>query len=421
MIATFSQHKKSSIFAANSIHRFVGSTFIWILFSLIVLDFFLMTVRPLQYLKITGLVTADQEPLNDKLENLYSSIKKPDFLVLGSSLPMCACVGADWEFFGKPSWTINFCERYTGSRYLDKQLSKSFTSRLTGYDLGMPACMISDDYAILRDTYDHGLHPKMIILAIAPRDFLDNSAPPVEGSRYYKFLESRKLGPQVSVNKSLSENTNEVLQQFWRYFKVRADYKNTIEFIVCSLLGRASSFSYALEGKHFHRDMLSKVKIDLNTQLLSDAKPSQKVENSLDLAIYKKRYLPFNEQRLQQELAYLEKLLALCRSQNTVAVVINMPVHPANRALLPKAEKTRVSNSIAESCRKNQAFFLDYCAESSPEDPFGARDFSDSVHLRPPAAKKLVEKLASDLNQEKDFLNALRQPSAKQQLAGANY
>src|SRR5437870_1477002 len=95
-------HKQEDKYSKPSVWRLLfASIFVWIIVCLIAVDRFLISVRPLQYVRAGGIVTADQEPLNEKLEALYSSVKTPEYLIFGSSLAVVSCVGSDWKSKGE--------------------------------------------------------------------------------------------------------------------------------------------------------------------------------------------------------------------------------------------------------------------------------------------------------------------------------
>lgn len=398
------------------IKRLWRSTFLWILICLVGFDCFLIGVRPLQYVQVRGLLTEDQEPLNDKLEQLYSAISKPNLLILGSSLPMHACFEADWIATDKPNWPTNYILRHTGSKYLNGALNKQLGLNVQGFDLGMPACMISDYDTILKDVLAHNIKPKVLLLAIAPRDFIDNMAQPIGKTRYSKFFSDRRDGLKLSLTKTPEENTEELLRHAWRFFKVRADYNRTIEFIVCSTLGRASTIFNAVAGKGYNRQMLNDITTGMSTAPYRDPEPNDQAAQN-DLVVYRKRYFPFNKKRLVAELGYLDGILAECRRQDILSIVVNMPVHPDNMRLLSNEQRDLVDTGITDICAHNGTKFININAKD-----YAGNDFSDSVHLRSKASTKFFDQLAAELKSSPYFSRELAQrlPNNKQrQIAGA--
>lgn len=379
------------------------STFIWILICLIVFDCFLVGIRPLQYIKIRGLVPADQQPLNDKLEFLHSTIVKPDMLILGSSLPMHTCFGADWLAAGKPLWPANYLFRHTGTRCFSDLLNKALGVQLTGYNVGVSAAMISDDSIILKNILDQGIKPKLIVLMVAPKDFVDNLAQPAGKSRYFNFFNERKNGIQISVSKSLAENTEAVLNYCWRYFKVRADYSRTLEFIVCSFFGRAATFYNAATGRAYTPQMLKDIEIGTSPLPYTDPPPPSVIYGDLD--VYKRRYLPFDEKRLALEISYLHDLLADCKAKGMMVLVVGMPLHPENRKLLPPPQKQALYSAIENTCRSGSATFINMI----DSDSYAANDFSDSVHMRAEASLRFFNQLTAELAKDTDFSQRLSQ------------
>ncbi|MBY0358811.1 MAG: DUF1574 domain-containing protein [Candidatus Obscuribacterales bacterium] len=386
------------------IRRLCGSTLLWIVLFLIAFDCFLISVRPLQYVQVRGLLTADQEPLNDKLESLYSAINKPNMIILGSSLPMHACFEADWLAANKPQWPTNYISRHTGSEYLNSLFSKNFAQPIHGYNLGMPACMISDSEEIFKDVLAHKIKPKILLITVAPRDFIDNMAQPVGNSRYSRFFADRRDGLNLSLAKKAEENTEELLNHAWRFFKVRADYSRTIEFIVCSSLGRASNIFNAATGRGYKRDQLSEITQGMTTAPYQDPEPGTRSASD-DLVVYRKRYLPFNEKRLSTELNHLNALLAMARQNNILPIVVSMPIHPQNLALLSNLEQDKTFASIAQVCADNNTRFINL----SDSNNYANNDFSDSVHLRSQASKRFFDELISALETDSTFSPQLSQ------------
>jgi hypothetical protein len=116
-------------------------------------------------------------------------------------------------------------------------------------------------------------------------------------------------------------------------------------------------------------------------------------------ANYKLRYLPLNEERWQLESKALEKIVALCRSNDIPLLIVAMPVSEGNRAILPHSFIEKHLAMLAQTAAATQTndkktvILLNLF-----EDPdFKADDYVDTVHLRSSGGLKLVDKLTDTI------------------------
>ena len=107
------------------------------------------------------------------------------------------------------------------------------------------------------------------------------------------------------------------------------------------------------------------------------------------IAEYKRRYRTVGERDRSVQIGFLKRLLATCHERGIKVIVVNMPLSPDNRNLLPPGFYRQFRQDIAQLVVGPDVRFLDL--GESPE--FTKGDYWDTAHLEHGGGYKVLQHL----------------------------
>lgn len=370
----------------------LSSFTIWLFVMLVGLNVFFQQVKPLQYIKTSRYVPLEQNPLVSKFPKFFDSTIHPEIIVLGSSLPMEAIARYDAEFsHNLDSTNLDAIRKYTGARYLEHLVEQKTGTKTSVFNLTCVACMTSDAEVILRRIIETGRTPKVVILGMGPRDFIDNIAPAAGKTPVCQLLSSRVTLPEIfSEKRSVDDFRDLLIGQMVYIYKVRGDYKTMLTGWACDLVSHpADLFESKMKNLPAPDAALAK-----GPQTNNNNSNKNKRSQFADLPEWKERYSPANFKRFEAEKASFEKMLSNCHDKGIKVIVVNMPVTEQNRALIPGNLYDRYCQEVCTLPSEYGFEMIDL--NSSPS--FTTSDFYDSAHLNAGGGKKVQDILVSSVN-----------------------
>lgn len=363
----------------------------WLVVCLVGLDWIIQTVKPLQYIKTTRYVPLEQNPLVSKLPAFFDSNKRPQLLVLGSSLPMEAIARYDAQFTGSfDENNLDAVRKYTGASYLEHLIAEKNGTSMTAFNLTCVACMASDAELILRRVVEAGRAPQIVIFGIGPRDFIDNIVPAVGKTPVSKLLTNRITLPEIVTQARPLEETRELLiGQLVYLYKVRGDYKTMLTGWACDLLSHPADLYESNQLAKIAKQQTQTTAQE--TAVKSSTLPAPKPSQFADLPEWKERYLPANFERFEKEKASFENMLATCKKNGIRMIVVNMPLTSENKKLIPDKLYSRYRSEIC----KLPAQFGDELIDLDSNKAFQLSDFYDSAHVNSQGGKKVQDLMVS--------------------------
>lgn len=387
--------------------RIFSSTVALTILALLLVDFGIRHFRPLRFFNHTGLTTIKQNFLVSKLPQQLAAGTNPDVLLLGSSLVLVPAVRCDDQFHGRKTrydrWYYRNCiDEYTKADFLQSLLGKKTGKKVEVLDLAVAASLMSDQYLILKKYLATGKHPKLIICAIAPRDFLDNLRPDLEKTPTYSILADLTcLQDLIQSKPTLASLSDFVFGNFSNYYKNRTDYNSFIKAATSRFTGHPIDLYHSTVGKKTARPIASS-RSDVSVLDSSKADYGPKANVLEDLEGYRKIYLPVNHQLYDKQISYLEKFLQLADSNKIPVLLVDMPLTRENLEVLPLAAQKKYRADISRLAKNSGARLL------IPEDhkEYQLADFEDSVHMNASGGKKLFTSIARALTDDRVFLNS---------------
>lgn len=309
--------------------------------------------RPLRNFAVDGRPFLDQHSYFNKSAELSWRKKSPDVLILGSSLAMCAIATADYSLMQKP-YPLFFSADFT--TYCDaKCIRQEVGLPLSFFNYSCPGYLISHDLQLLAEVLSKG-SPKLIVIMVAPRDFIDNLLYAQDSPR------------------SESEPVEKAIARLLRLYAVRGDFAYLFKKYIRSIYENRSIAWQAV---------LSKRTIDT---------PLSKYEMYEDEATYMHRYNPLNWKRYKVQVQCFELMLANCRSKKVPVLVVNMPLPQFNLKLLEPDFYRQYMDMLQEKAKYYGADFLDL-----QSGDYTAADFRDYAHLRHTGGLKCCRAIAQEV------------------------
>ncbi|HEY9793575.1 MAG TPA: hypothetical protein V6D22_24465 [Candidatus Obscuribacterales bacterium] len=378
--------------------RIFASGAIWLVFWLALFDVSLGLMKPLRHVDVQNYIFEDQDPMDDKARELLSPFSHYNVLLIGSSL-LAATAGVDFteEKQVKTSTEWNF---YTKAHALDHRLSSNLHVNSESFNMGIAACMIQEDKLILQKALESGHQPAVLMLFLAPRDFIDNSHK-ADAHVVKYFAQRQPFWTKLSWRASTQENFDRVITGLSSLYRSRGHYMKVIELAACNAMHRAPNLFYAQQGEKYWREF-SPPQIIAPLSVFKHNRP--KVLPREDAAkkmskYYEVAYWPINHKRYQEEMTALAQLLELAKQNHILPLVVNMPRGLANESMLPEEFRSQYMADLARTCANDQVKYVNFEGSQA----FDATDFSDGVHLSPTGGAKFLDLLTSQLAEDKGF------------------
>lgn len=312
-----------------------------------------------------------------KVASFLASNRKPQIVILGSSLMLYPATLCDLQMEGKKPVDLDwyaaiFMPEYMEAKFFQQQLKTQCDKTCDIVNLGVASSLMSDHCMLLEAITAANKNPQLIVCGVAPRDFLDNNQPDFRLTPVRKLLSDIRPELFTTSDSRLQESflDRKVLQIKRAVSCLRIQAND----LFCQITGRPSN------------DNASKM-----VPGVAQFPPSKEK----DLVVYKKVYTPINQERFVQQSDYLERLLQDAKKQNIQVVLISMPITPDNAHLLPPETMEKYNQTIKEMATKYQAHLLDLQQSSA----YDAGDFIDSCHLNASGGAKFYKQLVNTICQ----------------------
>jgi hypothetical protein len=349
----------------------------------------------------------NNEQINYRRSEKDQRLKEESIIFISSSLGIAAANMADYEMYKTPNPLSQQATEYSQYRCLDQHIREMADTNTRTVNFSNVAAMISEDLLIAKEAVRLHGKPSLMILAIAPRDFLDHYTAAYHRSRLAQILISRQTGYIWDTNKSKQENLDAFVCKIWPYYSQRVEYRDLFIKIACESFNRSESlFSAAtkLDKKSSNQEVKAvTVGPDETTNNSQSAKPlvlSDDLASEEKLIIfdndYRGRYLPIDSDRWKHEIDSLKSLTQYCRDKKIPLLIVTMPITQRNQKLLPPDFLSAHTKAVSEIATSSSSRFLDLMADPR----FTQSDFSDTVHLRSTGGIKLARIITDEIREQ---------------------
>ena len=344
----------------------------WFHSPLVLIMLFLITAIAAALLIPTNLLDAADgvdskyRVLVSKLSNFLTSSENPDVVILGSSLVLVPSARCDEKAEGKkPNYDPWFYTRhipeYSKSDYFAAQLQNKLGLNLSVKNLGVASSVMSDHQGILEAMLGAGKKPRLVILGIAPRDFLDNTIPkPMNTPTRYFLTEyhDKSIMPESFTQEGLEKYPSKLEHRFKKVF---AYVKTHALDVACNVSKHPPTADFVSIG----------------------GDGSVRPNKMADLDRYKNLYNPPNFEMLNVQAGYLRDFLITAERHNVNVLVVNMPLTRENLAALDPEALKEYKHQINKLAINYKATFLDLGTAN-----YSKNDFEDCCHLNTAGGEK---------------------------------
>ena len=296
----------------------------------------------------------------------FAESKPPDIVIWGGS-ELGALLGADAYVYDR---RVDFAGDYR-SHTIEHDLKVLLHKQWHAFIGALPGSLISDQLVASRALFSTNYKPKLAVVTLSPKDFIDKSInSPTATEPFTFFSKYADLGNDSRLsydNGTLRTPTREGIDvTSWRKILQTTSFEN---------------YNYLADSV----DYCPRISPLTSTRPYERICPGELVISSGDgysfydnTQEYKKRYRnPFSPQ-LNMQLHCLDALFKYLRQRNIATIAFEMPLTTANRILLPESFWKFYHKKIIEICQKNG---VDYWDTRSIWDDLPKTDFCDSINL----------------------------------------
>lgn len=313
--------------------------------------------------------------------------KTPDVVMMGSSLINSACWSADAATTKKDIDCTEHHHVVTMENLLKNKLGGATPSVLNMAVQGAGAC---DYYMMTRGLFEGDRKPKVLVLGLAPRDFIDNKMSNLGSTEPFMFYE-RYVPFDDTVARAYSDPISRTL--------------GAIEWKVLHMPLRR--FHAAVAGYFMDDSTIEKPRAAAGDQLRNAlctstlrifpgdiVVPARLQEGCFDnTSEYASRYKNPHPEHFKTQLFFFEEMLKRMHEQNIQVLVVDMPTLMRNRAMLPISFWVEYTTKMESICAKQHAQYLFL---SASED-YNKMDFVDTVHVNFRGGAKVLNRIAEEL------------------------
>lgn len=346
-----------------------------------------------------------------------------DIALMGSSMMSSAVYSSEANYLQK---NVD-CVTDKKSEMLSDMLEERLSVDKKAYVFAMGGAMASDHYLVSNTLFNEKHKPKLVVVGVNPRDFIDNTMPSVSSTEPFYFLAPYANLGALSDSAFIDpiERLEWIINDHLPIMAVGRVIKDTIPKISRQA---SDKLSVALTGKSNLKDPVADQGEE--EKVASAGKETKTTEDVLN-AIYGKQSevkpgvwvippRPFyhfvnNMHEYQRryknpypsiygpQKRFFNAFLKDLKDKDIEVLVLGMPSLWPNRALLPDKFWNDFRQSISTSCEKNGATWVDLTADKR----FNNRDYLDTVHLNRRGGDKLLEIIADQIKTRENLASSL--------------
>jgi hypothetical protein len=328
----------------------------------------------------------------------------PDVVLLGSSQVNSPSWAADACLTQKPVDCLDHREVLALEQSLKSELALTRAPKVM--NCAVQGGMASDYYMIERSLFQEGHKPKIVVLCVSPRDFIDNklvAASSTEPFRFFsRFMNPGKLAqlaytdPSARFFAALDNATsrvplrrlNELIAN--RFASFQEDQKK-------SAPKRGEELAQAISNGH--------QQVKLGEWVVPADMGSVFVDNTEE---YRQRYANPKPASYQIQMTFFRELMQDLNGRGYTVFVVEMPTSPGNQALLPQSFWHEFRSSMQSICKDSGSRWTDLSADPD----FQKQDYLDTVHLNGRGGLKFFNKLGAIISGDKKAVARLDKSSS---------
>lgn len=356
-----------------------------------------LTVDPLA---LPASPSFDYHRANSYRNEWHTFRQAPDIVLMGSSLMMIPQAAAEADYLNRAVDPV--VNPY--STLLRDEINKLRPeSKPICFNFALPGGMISDHYMIVKTLFTKNSSPKVAVLGITLRDFIDNGVDSAACTPAFVYL-SRFL-PADQKNRILLMAMPQVTQRGEYYLnKYSYLYGNRLaaQVLIKQLTTKLAS-RYLPESANTATTENTTENIAFDPEALFKGlevlpgaffiQPKSTLLFRDNTREYMKRFRSPHTALFENQMQFLKLTIAELKERKTQVLIVNMPLTEANKKLMPKGSYEKYLRFINSLKQENLVSVLDLNNGS-----FEQSDFMDTAHMNSRGGKKLLSTLAEEIN-----------------------
>lgn len=343
-----------------------------------------------------------------RTKSFLAEKRAPDVVLFGSSLLMIPTSLVEADYLNQDIDAV----KHPHSNFLENKLeSISATKPVSCFNFALPGAMISDHYMISKSLFTGKKIPKVIVLGLTLRDFIDSgvdsatSTPTYQFFRHYEPTEGVEHLLNLTPVANLESFYNKVLFLFDKRLELQGSAARALKNYGNSLLTRVSPNANFDTTKlnateSGDGDILGNSNVTEGTFIMHAHQPLPWKDNTRE---YRKRFASSNERLFTNQLAFFDRFLDFARVNDIKVVVINMPLTENNMMLMPRGMYQKYFDAMNIRAHQDELVFADL----NDRNKFQLSDFQDTAHMNGVGGAKLMKAIADTLTNDPTVKTAL--------------
>lgn len=324
--------------------------------------------------------------------NFLLSPRCPDVVLFGSSLIGSATFSAD----AITAENYRDCVLDRRAITLEKEITHKLGQRPEIFNASLPGSMASDAYMISKALFRADHKPRMVIIGINPRDFIDNTLNAPSDTDPFHFF-----APYVPLKNLSRVAFSDVFAYLeWsvdQYVPLKRLNKSSGEILraMSANDGRDPVFASAPKLQRKEQSLLKTIlggssDVRAGEWLIPYPMPYGFIDNTSE---YLRRYKRPDPPMYQAQRQFFRAFLQYMSELDVKVLVVNMPSTKPNRDILPDSFWTDFKGFLASTSRE----FGGQYADLSSDNRFVSTDYLDTVHLNGAGGQKLFRAMAESV------------------------
>jgi hypothetical protein len=317
----------------------------------------------------------------------------PDVVLFGSSQMGSAMAASD----AKHLFEVVDALTHRRAATLESELNSRLGRKYSAFSLASPGAMCSDAFMASSALFREDFKPKVVVIGISPRDFIDNTMEYPAVTEPFKFYSNYVNTGSLTLHSYAGPMA-------WLQFGM--------ESLPCRKLGTRIQTELAAANQAGEQNSEPSKADTALAAIMGGGEavpgkwrvpaviPPMWQDNTKE---YVRRFKNPKPGVYTAEKAFFAQFLAKMERDDIKVLVVGMPSLPMNRALLPDSFWNEFRASIGTMAHLHGAQFLDLTASNE----FGKEDFLDTVHLDASGGEKLFAAIAKSIETEPTLCNSL--------------
>ena len=328
-----------------------------------------------------------------------------DVVLLGSSQMGSAVFASDAQRLNK----VLDCLLHRKGVSLAVELEKRLGHPVSVFNWSLGGEMVSDAYMISKSLLVGNQKPKLVVIGVSPRDFIDNSLQYAGSTEPFHFF-----SPYVDLGNLSQYAFPDLIDHLAWALEKNFPIRKLRDEKVRALTEYTNAPVQPLPGRQFLRTISGGAgDVKLGEWVITANIPNMLLDNTKE---YQSRFRDSNPAIYGPELKFFDALLAMMKKSTVRVLVVGMPSLKPNRVLLSHSFWQTWRSNMMSLCKTNDANWIDLTDSSR----FDMYDFLDTVHMNAAGGAKLFNIVADTIAGEPQLADSLNHTKQERSLAGTN-